>query len=434
MALGGGIFTSMNKVMPGSYINYVSAARASAALSDRGIAALPLELNWGADETVIEMAGEDLEKDSLSILGYAYDADEMRPIREVFKHAVKCYFYKLNGGEKATCAISGAKYKGTRGNDIKHVIAVNVDEENKFDVSTYVGTDLVDTQTVSAASELVDNDFVIFNTSAELEASAGINLTGGTNATVTGTEHQKALDALEPYAFNTIGCMSATDAVISLYVAFAKRMRDKVGVKFTLVAYRKAADYIGVINLKNKVTDANEKEYALVPWVVGAEAGCAINKACDNMEYDGEYTVDTAYKQTEIEASIGAGEFTFHKDGNSVKVLSDINSFVSFTKEMNSDFSLNQVVRVIDEIAISETSVFANNYQGKVQNDDDGRVSLWGEFVNIHKELSKLHAIENFDSSDITVEKGNDKVSVACYDYVQPVCAMNKLYMTICVR
>ena len=30
MALGGGTFTTMNKVLPGTYINFVSTARASA--------------------------------------------------------------------------------------------------------------------------------------------------------------------------------------------------------------------------------------------------------------------------------------------------------------------------------------------------------------------------------------------------------------------
>ena len=34
MALGGGTFTSQNKELPGAYINFVSAASASAALSD----------------------------------------------------------------------------------------------------------------------------------------------------------------------------------------------------------------------------------------------------------------------------------------------------------------------------------------------------------------------------------------------------------------
>lgn len=47
MALGGGTWITQNKVLPGAYINVVSAGIASAALSDRGIATMPLELDWG---------------------------------------------------------------------------------------------------------------------------------------------------------------------------------------------------------------------------------------------------------------------------------------------------------------------------------------------------------------------------------------------------
>ena len=48
MALGGGTFLVQNKRLPGAYINTVSVAAASATLSDRGYAALPLEMGWGA--------------------------------------------------------------------------------------------------------------------------------------------------------------------------------------------------------------------------------------------------------------------------------------------------------------------------------------------------------------------------------------------------
>lgn len=44
---GGGNFTSQNKVLPGSYINFVSAARAAASVSDRGIVAVRLLLAGG---------------------------------------------------------------------------------------------------------------------------------------------------------------------------------------------------------------------------------------------------------------------------------------------------------------------------------------------------------------------------------------------------
>ena len=70
MALGGGIFLAQNKVLPGSYINFVSAAKASASLSDRGIATMPLVLDWGKDEEVFEVTSADFQKNSRELFGY----------------------------------------------------------------------------------------------------------------------------------------------------------------------------------------------------------------------------------------------------------------------------------------------------------------------------------------------------------------------------
>lgn len=428
--LGGGTFTAMNKVLNGAYVNYVSAERASSSVSDRGVTALPIELNWGADGKVMEVSLADVQKNSLPIFGYAYDADEMKPIREVFKHSSTALFYKLNGGNNATCAISTASCKGIRGNDIKHVVVKNVDNQDLFDVSTYMGATLVDEQTVATAADLKDNDYVQFNKDATLEATAGIALNGGTNGEVTGTEHQAALDALEPYSFNTLGCMSETETIKALYVSFTKRMRNEVGVKFSLIVHQYKGDDIGVINVRNIVNDTSTA-YALVPWVAGAEAGCPVNKTLENMTYDGEYNINASYKQSELTTMLENGEFVFHKVGNGVNVLSDINSFVSFTDDMPADFQLNQVIRVLDQIATDEAAIFNNKYLGKIQNDDDGRISFWGDCVDIHNDLLKLKAIEDFRPDDISIEKGKDKRSVIANGVVKPVCAMAKLYMTI---
>ena len=50
MALGGGSYMSQDKILPGTYINFVSVASASSVLSDRGIATMPLELDWERKE------------------------------------------------------------------------------------------------------------------------------------------------------------------------------------------------------------------------------------------------------------------------------------------------------------------------------------------------------------------------------------------------
>ena len=67
MALGGGTFVTQNKTLPGAYINFVSAAAASAALSDRGIATMPLELDWGKEGEVFEVTNGDFQKNSMEI-------------------------------------------------------------------------------------------------------------------------------------------------------------------------------------------------------------------------------------------------------------------------------------------------------------------------------------------------------------------------------
>lgn len=432
MALGGGLWTTQNKVLPGSYINFISADRSTLALSERGVCAIPMELDWLKDDEVVKINVEDVRKQALRIFGYDYTDEKLKPIREVFRKATKLYIYRLNSGEKATNTYATATCSGVRGNDIKIVIAANVDEPTKFDVSTYVGTKLIETQTVEKAADLVANDFVTFKADATLAETAGEPLKGGTNGDVTGDSHLNALSALETIAFNTLGCVSADETTKGIYVEYTKRMRDEVGAKFQTVIYNCAADYHGIINLKNKVKDGNEQD--LVYWTTGAEAGCAVNKSVTNMTYDGEYIVDVPKTQDELETSIKKGEFVFHKVGDDINVLTDINSYVSFTKEMNSDFQINQVIRVLDQVGNDIASVFKTKHLGKTQNNKSGRISLWNDIIDVFGLLGDIGAVEDFESGEVSVEIGADKRSVVVIAYCKPVCAMEKLYMTVYVE
>lgn len=434
--LGGGTFTTMNKVLPGSYINFVSAARASANLGDRGTVAIPIVADWGISGKVFTVTQEDFQKESLSIFGYDYTADAIKPMREVFANAIKVHFYRLNSdAEKAKGGLATAVYGGTRGNDLQYVVSANVDDESKFDVKLYMGTALVAEQTgIASASELADNAFVTWNKDGELSASTQA-LSGGTNGSViTGTQHQTALDKFEAYSFNVLCCPTSDETIKSLYVAYTKRMRDQVGAKFQVVAYKKSdADYEGVISVENAVKNADE--YALVYYVAGMEAGCAVNKSCTNKVYSGEYEVDVDYKQTELEAGIKAGKLMFHQVEDEVRVLSDINTFVTVTDEKNGDFSKNQVIRVLDQIANDIATLFNKKYLGNVQNDKSGRVSFWNDIVTHHKQLQTIRAIQDFDAEKVLVEAvADDKTAVAVSDEVFPTCAMEKLYMTVVVK
>lgn len=434
--LGGGTFVTQNKVLPGAYINFVSAASASSNLSDRGFVAFPLILDWGKDGEVFTVTQEDFQKNSLKLFGYAYTSDKLKGLRDLFKYAQTCYFYKLNGGVKAANAYFTAKYKGNRGNSLKTVIAVNADDTDKFDVATYLDTTLVDAQTVATAADLVANDYVDPIKTGTLAITAGTPLTGGTNGeAVTGTDYQTFLTKIESYSFNILACPSDTSTVVALFVAFTKRMRDEVGVKFQTIVYRTAADFEGVINLKNAVTDITEgfPAYSLVYWLAGREAACAVNKDLTNKVYDGEFTVDTNYSQLSLVAGINAGELIFHKVGDTVRILNDINSLTTFTDEKSRDFSSNQVMRVLDQIGNDIAAVFNVKYLGNIQNNKTGRILLWGDIVSYLNVLVSLEAIQDYDTGDIVVSAGSAKDSVVVDCPITPVSAMKKLYMVITV-
>ena len=448
MALGGGTWLFQNKKLPGTYINFVSRVRASTDIADRGYATMPLEMDWGPVGSVFAVTAEDFQERSLPIFGYAYTAPELKSLRDLFLNLKTGYFYRLdNGAVAATCAIARAKYPGKRGNDITVAVTANVDNTSAFDVTTYMIVDgapaKVDEQkNVKAWADVADNDYVKWIRTGDLEAKAGEKLTGGTNGVaVTGLQYQNYLDAIEPYYFNILGYAGSDATIQQLLIQFTKRMREATGAKFQLIIHgRENVDYEGVISLKNAVRDEGAQPGAAVYWLTGAEASCAVNASCTNKSYDGEYRINTKYSQTELERAMVSGMMMFHNVADAVSgdvvgrtnILSDINTLTSFSKKKNEDFGLNQVIRVLDQIAIDVARLFNKTYLGKEQNDEDGRIALWGDIVALHKEYQRVRAIQNFDPKDVPIPTQGEKKTDVLMNYsVQPTCCMERLYMAI---
>ena len=440
MALGGGAFTAQNKRLPGAYLNFISAVRATTALSDRGIAAMPFVGDWGKEDEVFSVTAEQFQENSRQLFGYDATHPQMTMFRELFRNATKLYLFRLNSGTvKAANSYATAKYGGSRGNALTIVIRENVDSEQGFEVITLLEQSEVDRQVVKKAAELKENDYVTFQKDAELTAAAGVPLTGGTDGQGrTGENYQRFLKKIERYSFHALGCNSGEKEVVDLFVAFTKRMRDQVGAKFQTVVYRaENADYEGVISVENKLLNVDESlfgEFSLVYWVTGAAAGCGVNQSNTNKAYDGEYEVDTDYTQLQLEDGLKAGKFLLHQVGEEVRVLEDINTFVRVTQEKSEDFSSNQTIRVLDQIGNDIAALFQSKYFGRMPNDAAGRISLWNDIVKHHQELESIRAIENFQPDLVTVEPGESKKSVVIADYVTPVNAMAQLYMTVIVQ
>lgn len=445
MALGGGSFTAQNKILPGTYINFVSAARAAMLLSERGYVAMPLEMDWGPDGEVFTLAAADLQERSPELFGYACTHEKLKGIRDLFKNARILYGCRINGGGiQAACDYGTARYAGIRGNDLRLVIEQN---EARYTVKTLLDGNEIDVQEVAAAADLKDNAYVVFKQDAALLATAGIPFTGGTNGAPEAADYQKFLDQIQGYSFHAMGVVSDDETVKKLFADFTRNMRDEMGIKFQTVLFRYAADYEGVVSLENcvagsqaavvgkaKKAAASKEACAPVYWATGAIAGCAVNASNTNKTYDGEFQVDTAYTQKALEEAIKGGKFILHRVGDETRVLEDINTLVTYTEEKREDFSSNQTMRVLDQIGNDIAVLFGNKYLGKIPNDEAGRVSLWNDVVTFYRELEKIRAIENFKADDIVITKGEGKKSIVASCPVTPISAMAQLYMTVVVQ
>ncbi len=431
MAYGGGTFTVQNKVLPGTYINFVSGRYSADIFGDRGTAAIALELDWGEENKIMTVTSGDFQTNSQAVFGYDYTSEKLKGLRDIFLNAKTLYVYRLNGNgaKKAENTFATAKFGGTRGNALKISIAEN---DGGFDVTTYLEDMAVDKQTVTEASELEDNEFVVFKKEAELSETAMTPLEGGENGSVSNAVHSAFLGLLESYTFNALGLVSTDEQLKSLYAAYTRRLRDEVGLKFQTVLYDyAAADYEGIISVKNKCTD---DEPALVYWVTGAAAGCEVNKSNLAKIYNGEFEVEADFTNAQAEELIRDGQFALHRVNEDLRVLADINTLVTTSDTKGDDFKQNQTIRVCDQIAMDIAAIFNTRYLGTVPNDKAGRASLWNDIAKHHRQLESLRAIEDFDTEMLSVEQGSTKSSVVVNDAVMPVNAMAVLYMTVTVN
>lgn len=459
MALGGGTFVAQDKVIPGSYINFVSNGSALSALSDRGTGCIGTYLDW-FDDNLIEISASDFSRNSTKLFGYDYDDLKVSFARDFFKHGtsliVGC-LYENAVKAKVTGAtnkftLTASKY-GTVGNKIKVIISTNVSNESIYDVKTYLGTGLVHSITgITNITSKNNNEWWTISADSKIAGIETLSFSGGVSGhSSTGNSITNFLNKVEKKSFNTLAiCGNWTEngfsdcESVAVIVAFTKRMRDEVGVKFQTVIYSENAsdaDYEGVIRLNQKFGYTIDGKYlsgkgVVMPWLVGALAGCNINSSITNMTVDSIFNLgsDDEKTQTELEKNINTGVLSFHTVGDDNRVLTDINSLHTFTQEKGKDFSNNQTVRVLDQIGLDVAKIFNTMYIGKIQNDAKGRASLWKDICKYVDELNSMRAVEGFTDEDCTIEAGNDKVSVVVNLDITPVNAMEKLYMRVCVN
>lgn len=449
--MNGGTFTpGEEKQRAGIYFRFTSAANDRLAVGERGIVALPLVLNWGAPKQFIEVTKtEDVEKK----LGLDINDPSLLLLREAKKKAKTVLAYRVNEGTKATKEVATgvtatAVYGGTKGNDITIKVAPNVVDETKKDVTTFMGTKAVDKQTVANGSELKANAWVAFQGAGELIDSAGIKLVGGADGTPTNLDYTDFFSAAETEYFDTIALPVDGEEAAQLktsFISFIRRVRDKQGVKVQGVLANAPADFEGIINVTNGAVlpDKTLTPAETVAWVAGAEAGATIYQSLTFMEYEGAIDVCPRYDNDEIIERLAKGEFmlTFDARDKTVTVESDINSFVSFTKEKDKKFRKNKIVRILDAINNDLTREIKREI--KIRKEKGQDIPVNGDGVQIISTLVTIYmnalqeggAITNFNSqNDIQIAINADGDGFYINTGAQPVDSAEKFYFGMEIR
>lgn len=309
-----------------------------------------------------------------------------------------------------------------------------------FIVTTYVDGVEVDSQAVNTAEDLKDNAFVVFNKEQELSVNGGDTFSGGTDGSVDGTAHQKARDAFEMVSTNVIAVPSTDKEIQDAYIEYVKRQRDEYGVKFQIVLpaieRETPINYEGVIEYINEVSDPiKDAKTDLCYWLAGAEAGCEVQNSCTAKKYDGRFNVSAKVTRADQTKAIKNGQILFHRDGEDVVILRDVNTFTTVEKgdedRKSTEFSSNQVIRVLDGITTDSANLFNRYYLGKRGNTDIQRAGLKAELVEIRTGYATLGAIEPYDETLMEIRQGAKPNEVIGRDGIRPIQAMDTLYLTI---
>lgn len=441
--MAGGYWVTQNKVIPGAYINFASEGQENITASDRGIATMPLILDWGM---VKEFVMVDFNTNFKAVLGYDILDPKLIMVKEVLKRAKYLLLYRISSGAKATKTNGTftitARFEGTRGNSITVKVAANPDIVGGFIVTTYLEGIEVDEQQAKTVEDLQDNDYVVFTGTGALTASAGIILAGGTNTSPVSEDYTNYFKACEVQEFNAMGLPIEDITIKGAASAFVKRMIETEGKKIQVVMPEYSiADHEGVISVENGVILADGTvidKVTAVAWVTGATAAANVNQDLTYSSYEDAVDVTERYTDTQITTMLNSGKFFFvpkkFKSGIKIVVQDDINTYTSFTEEKNKEFHWNRSIRTMFDIGTTIPQLWEESYIGKVDADDDGKDIFIGDAVKYFENLQELHAIKEFDSkTDINVIVNDDESAYAELK-IKVVKAFKKLYMNVKLR
>lgn len=441
--MAGGTWTTQNKVLPGVYIRFKSAAALGLTVGERGIVTICEPMSWGPVAQVTEVTPD---MDLTPITGYDITAPENLFIRQIFlgtdrtNPPTKLLLYRptASGSAQATATIgeltATALYPGVRGNDITIIVTALTEPESSFQVSTVVDGNVVDQQIGANVDDLVANDWVTWSGSGALSASTGQALTSGQDGTVQSAAYSAYLTAIEPYKFDVMIYDGEDSSVLTALQSFIQRVNEENGQYCQLVAAEVTnpnTQYIINVNSPATLSDGTQLTPQQVTWWAGgASAGALYNQSLTYAQYPGAVAT-TMQTNAKFIQQVQAGKFVLFAEDGVVKVMQDINSLTTFTEDAGKAFRKNRVFRLMATIANDIYAQFSASFIGVVNNNAAGQARFKAAIVGYLQEIQANNGIQNFTADDVAVLPGNDIDAIVVTVAVQAVDSVEKIYMTV---
>lgn len=441
--MAGGTWSSQNKTLPGVYIRFRSTGADGITVGERGTVTICDPLSWGPVAQVTEVTPD---MNLIPVTGYDITHPRNRFLQEIFKGTnrtappARVLLFRPTASGSAQASVTAgpltatAKYPGVRGNDITVAVTALTDPSDAFQVSTVVDGEAVDSQTAKTVEDLEDNGWVTFSGTGALEAAAGSPLEGGADGTVQDAAYTAYTAAVEPRKFDVMIYDGTESAVQDALLAFIKRMNDENGQYCQLCAAgldNPDTRYAINVNSPAVLSDGTELTREQVTWWAGgASAGARYNESLTYAQYPGAASTElltTAQYIQELEV----GHLVLFADNGVVRVQQDINSLVTLTEDIGAVFRKNRVVRLCASIANDIYAQFEANYIGVVNNNETGRARFKAAIVGYLLDIQDGQGIQNFTADDVTVEPGEAIDAIVVRLAIQPVDAVEKIYMTV---
>jgi hypothetical protein len=430
-------------VLPGLYLNFQAAALAAIQAGARGIVVAPVKAHWGPVNQLVEITSEAdiIDKYTADESGGATAYTTLR--FALMGGAKKLLAYRLADSSAANAALTLMDATSTgiitlktiypTDRDFSVVVQTNSLNNANTDIVLYEGTTKLRTFTfdgdvAQAAVDAINND----TGNSWIQAT---KVADGTIANITKTslpsgnaglsnvlaaDYVSALAAFETQEFNILTLDGVTDAGIQTsVVTWVNRLRGEgkgiiavvggsnendtakgnvdpalnaVGLAISRSA---SLNSEGIVNVGVGVIldGVSYCSAQVAAYVAGLIAGQKLSESTTYAVTPFD-DVTRRWTRSEQEDAVKNGVFLLFQDGRMVKVLRGMNSLVTLSQGQNNSWKKIRTIRVMDAVNADLLRAAEDNYIGKVNNTEEGRLALIGACKQYMESLSQGGVIE----------------------------------------